>query len=253
MTILRIFLSTIGFIGVTWFSLPYISSRILNIGNISGICIFTLILIYGIFFNIINHLICSIWKHIFGKIVLSVILFSFIICFIFVIIETSLIIISNSTTPQNGDTVIVLGCKVRGEKASLMLTERLDAAYEFLINNPDSSCILSGGQGEGEKISEAQCMYDYLIGKGIEKDRLYLEDKSTSTRENLTFSKEIIDENNLNKNIAIATNEFHMYRASQIAKNLELSSASITAGTAWWLFPTYYFRELFGIMYQWFL
>lgn len=253
MTILRIILSIIGITGVTWFSIPFISSRILNIGNASGVCIFLFIFIYGIFFNQINHLISSIWKHIGGKIVLSIILTFIIVCFIIVLIESVLIIKANSTTPENGATVIVLGCKVRGDKASLMLRERLDAAYQFLINNPDSSCILSGGKGEGENISEAKCMYDYLIEKGISKDRLYMEDKSTSTRENLAYSKAIIDNNNLNPNIAIATNEFHMYRASQIAKNLELNSTSISAGTAWWLFPTYYFRELFGIMYQWFL
>lgn len=253
MTILRILLSIIGITGVTWFSLPFISNRILNIGNASGICIFLLIFVYGIFFKKLNHLIASIWKYIGGKIVLSLILAFISICFVIVITESFLIIKANSTTPENGATVIVLGCKVRGDKASLMLRERLDAAYEFLINNPDSACVLSGGKGEGENISEARCMYDYLIEKGISQDRLYMEDKSTSTRENLSYSKEIIDSNNLNPDIAIATNEFHMYRASQIAKNLELNSTSISADTAWWLFPTYYFRELYGIMYQWFL
>lgn len=156
-------------------------------------------------------------------------------------------------TPQNGSTLIVLGCKVNGEQPTLMLRERLDAAYEFLIANEDSLCILSGGKGNGEDISEAECMYKYLIDKGIRSSRLYIEDKSTSTQENLAFSYKIIEKYDLPKNIAIATNEFHIYRAGIIAEELGLEYTSVSASTAWWLLPTYYVRELYGILYQWFL
>lgn len=253
MTIFRIILSIIGITGITWFSLPIITSGIINIGNCVGISVFTVIFIYGTFFSRINRLLISIWNNIFGKVLLSVLSVALLLCLTIVTIESSLMIGANFRTPKNGDTVIVLGCKVNGTTASLMLKERLDSAYEFLIDNPDSVCILSGGKGDGENISEAQCMYDYLTEKGISQQRLYMEDKSTSTRENLAFSKIIIDTLGLSNNIALATNEFHMYRAGKIAQELELNYSSITAHTAWWLFPTYYFRELFGIMYQWFL
>lgn len=253
MIIFRIVLSIISILGITWFSLPLFTGRILNIGNASGILIFFLLLLYSCFFKHINQFIVMLWSKIPSRIILIISGVVIIICIIFVIIETFLMISANFNTPSNGDTVIVLGCKVRGENASLMLVERLEAAYEFLTANDKSACILSGGKGSGEDISEAECMYRYLVDKGIDPQRLYKEDKSTSTRENLMFSKEIIDEYGLNSSVAIVTNEFHLYRAGNIAEALNLTYHSIPAGTAWWLLPTYYVRELFGIMYQWFL
>ena len=130
------------------------------------------------------------------------------------------------------------------------MRERLDAALIYLEENPDSQCIVSGGMGEGEKISEAECMYRYLIKKGIHSSRIIKEDKSTSTRENLRFSKKIIEERGLSKNIAIATSDYHQYRASKIAKTLGFSVGAVPGHTAWLLFPTFYVRELYGILYQ---
>lgn len=94
-------------------------------------------------------------------------------------------------------------------------------------------------------------MYRYLTGRGISADRLYIEDKSVSTRENLMFSGKIIEAENLNSDIAVVTNEFHVYRASMAADDLGMNSYAVPAKTTWKLFPTYYFRELFGVMYEW--
>ncbi|MBQ1193453.1 MAG: YdcF family protein [Lachnospiraceae bacterium] len=253
MNIFRIILSIVGFIGVVWFSLPIFSNKILNIGNATGIILFAMLLIYCCFMKYINSFILSIWSKNIGKTACCIVGFAILICFTFAIIETCFMVHAAGKTPQNGSTLIVLGCKVNGEQPTLMLRERLDAAYEFLIANEDSLCILSGGKGNGEDISEAECMYKYLIDKGIRSSRLYIEDKSTSTRENLAFSYKIIEKYDLPKNIAIATNEFHIYRAGIIAEELGLEYTSVSASTAWWLLPTYYVRELYGILYQWFL
>ena len=166
------------------------------------------------------------------------------------IIETVFIVKASTKKPKENATLIVLGCKVYGEHASRSLRERLDAALIYLEENPDSQCIVSGGMGEGEKISEAECMYRYLIKKGIHSSRIIKEDRSTSTRENLRFSKKIIEERGLSKNIAIATSDYHQYRASKIAKTLGFSVGAVPGHTAWWLFPTFYVRELYGILYQ---
>ena len=133
------------------------------------------------------------------------------------------------------------------------MVARLKAAKIYLDANPDSACIVSGGQGADEDISEAECMYRWLVDAGISPDRIFKEEQSTSTRENLLFSKEIIERENLNTNIAIATNEFHEYRAQQIARELSLSSAAVSGATEIWVFPTYYVRELCGILYEWVL
>lgn len=126
--------------------------------------------------------------------------------------------IAASKSPTENVTVVILGCRVYGENPSLSMVERLDAAYEFLEAHEDVQCVLSGGKGDGENITEAECMYRYLIAKGIDENRLYKEECSTTTRDNLLYAKQIIEENHLEQTIAIATSEYHVYRAGEIAK-----------------------------------
>ena len=154
-------------------------------------------------------------------------------------------------TPDGRETVVVLGCRVFDNGPSLMLRTRLEAAYRYLENNPETRCILSGGQGSDEPESEAQCMYNWLVAKGIDEKRLYKEDRSTSTRENLQFSMEIVEREGLNRKMALVTNEFHCYRAFLIGRCLEIRPACIPAQTPGWLLPSYYLRELYGVVYQW--
>ena len=94
-------------------------------------------------------------------------------------------------------TVVVLGCQVRGETPSLMLEKRLQVAYAYLEAHPDAPCVVSGGQGPGEDISEAEAMYRWLVERGIEPGRIYLESASTSTAENLRYSAAVIREEGL--------------------------------------------------------
>lgn len=171
---------------------------------------------------------------------------------VLVIIMTTLMVKAAAARPAENATVIVLGCKVYGERPSIMLEARLDAALEYLNANPESACIVSGGQGSDELIPEAECMYLYLTSHGIAAERIYQEDKSTTTRENIAFSYEIIKEQGLNASIAIATNEFHEYRAGKIAENFGLEYGAVSGSTVLWLLPTYYARELLAILYEWF-
>ena len=249
--IIRILITVIGITGLLWFLLPVFTHLIINIGNITGCIVFTCLIIYGIFMPYINSSIANVWHKSFGRIVLSLLALLAAVIIILVVVLSGLMIKSASQKPSDKETVVILGCGIYGERASLMLLERLDAAYDYLIENKDAVCILSGGQGYGEDISEAECMYRYLANKGIDKERLYKEDKSTSTRENLAFSKEIIEQHGFSPKVAIVTNEFHEYRSGRVAKTLGLEASSIPGRTAWWLFPTYYVRELYGILYEW--
>ena len=79
------------------------------------------------------------------------------------------------------DVLIVLGCAVRGERVSLTLKLRLDAALEYLEHSPNTAVIVSGGKGDGENISEAEAMKRYLAAHGVDESRIITEDKSTST------------------------------------------------------------------------
>lgn len=237
-----------GLMFLFWFLLPFLSRRILNIGNLTGIIVFLCVVLYGIFFSYINDLVRRVWEKPSGKLLLGFFAVMGMMIISLTIIFSILMITAARQKPIGNPTVVVLGCRVYGEKASLMLQERLEAAEKYLKNNPDALCIVSGGQGEGEDISEAECMFRYLRNAGIDPKRIYKEDKSTSTRENLLFSKKIIQHKKMNEKIAIVSNEFHLYRSSKIADSLGLKSFSLIGKTAWWLFPTYYVRELYGII-----
>lgn len=248
---LRLFFVGIGGIGIVWMMAPVIVGRIINIGTVTGILVFCMIAGYGLFMNWCNRLLAVLWKKTAGKIVLSVLMGIACIILALVIILTTNIIIAAGRKPTEDATVVVLGCRVYGEYASLSLMERLQAAERYLKEHPQTVCILSGGQGSGEDISEAECMYRYLTEQGISPERLYLEDRSTSTRENMAFSRAIIEEEGFSTKVAIVTNEYHEYRASIIAGELDLEPSAVPASTALWLFPAYYVRELYGILYEW--
>ena len=105
--------------------------------------------------------------------------------------------------------------------------------------------MLSGGQGRGEAISEAECMYRYLTERGIDGRRLLLEDASVNTEENLRFSGELLEEHGLSGDITIVTSEFHAYRAHKTAERLGMKSYSTPSRTFFLYLPTYYVRELY--------
>lgn len=249
--ILRLLFVGIGGIGLVWILVPVAVGRIVNIGTVTGVLVFGMLAGYGLFMKPCNRMLANLWKKKAGRVVLGILMGIACIILLLVIILTTNMIIGANREPAEDATVVVLGCRVYGELASLSLMERLETAEGYLKEHPEAVCILSGGQGPGEDISEAECMYRYLTEQGISPERLYLEDRSTSTRENMAFSRKIIEEQGLNTNVAIVTNEYHEYRASIIAKEVGLEPTAVPASTAIWLFPAYYVRELYGILYEW--
>lgn len=150
------------------------------------------------------------------------------------------------------DYVIVLGAGVNGTVPSLILSERISRAEQYLRDNPDAVAVLSGGQGPGEQISEAQCMFNSLTAKGISPERLLMEDKSTSTRENLRFSMTLIEEKTGTRpaRAAIISNEFHLYRAGLFAREQGLQMIGVPAKTTWFsLRANYFLREIVAVWY----
>lgn len=247
----RILILAIGVVAFLWFAVPFVVAGILNIGNITGMILSVLLMGYVGFMPVINDFLKRRWCRKSGKFCIAVMCGVIAVCAVLVVAETGCIIGACTKAPEENATAVVLGCRVYGERASLMLRERLDAAYEYLEENPEAMCVVSGGQGSGEDISEAECMYRYLVDKGIEPERIYKEDQSTSTEENMKFSMEVIEANDLNENIVIVTNEFHCYRAGVLAEGCGLSYGTAPGATAVWLFPTYYVRELYAILAEW--
>lgn len=117
---------------------------------------------------------------------------------------------------EKADCIIILGAQVRGRKITDSLKRRLDRAVEYVRDFPGTRVIVSGGQGPGEEIAEADAMAEYLIGNGVDEALICRERKSCSTRENLRFCRAYADTER--EKIGIVTNGFHIYRASLIAK-----------------------------------
>lgn len=227
--------------------------NVVNAGNIAGTFASAVLLIITIFWRQFSGFIGSIWQHIPGKIFLSIIALMLAAGICLAGFLSVKMISSANNAPERPCTAVVLGCKVKGTVPSLMLKRRLEAAYGYLDENPEAMCIVSGGQGTGEEISEAEAMKRYLTEKGIDSGRILMEDRSVNTHENLAFSKAVLEENGLDSEIVIITDGFHQYRASLIAEELGLRSYSVSCHTRTELVPTYWVREWFALIKEIFL
>lgn len=143
--------------------------------------------------------------------------------------------------------VIVLGAQVKGDKPSRALKKRLNKALEYAEENPETILILSGGQGSGEDITEAKCMEEYLTEHGISEQRMILEERSTTTKENLKFSDELTGCGTART--GILSNNFHIYRAVKLAEKLGYSSPEGVAAPSDPVMQLHYVvREAFALV-----
>jgi uncharacterized SAM-binding protein YcdF (DUF218 family) len=233
------------------FIVPMVTGGILNLGNIVGIAVSVIGLFVFAFNDSFSKLIDTIMKKSVGRVAINVLSVLVVICILLAVVISGVMVFTMNNHPSEPSNIIVLGCKVKGTKPSLMLKRRLDTAYKYLAENPDVIAIVSGGKGDDEQISEAQCMREYLVDKGISESRVIMEDKSTNTYENFKYSKEILEGQGLpTDSITVVTDGYHQLRASMIAKKLDFKTYSISAKTSWYLVPTYFVREWFGVTYQ---
>ena len=166
---------------------------------------------------------------------------------LFIVVEGLIISHYNEQGEANLDYIIVLGAQIKEKGPSAALKFRLDEAYEYLIENENTICIVSGGQGPNEPCTEAQGMYEYLVEKGIESQRIILEDKSTDTSENILFSAEFLDKEK--DKVGIVTNNFHVFRGVHLAKHLGIENVcGISARSNVYFQLNNMVREFLGIM-----
>ena len=170
----------------------------------------------------------------------------------FIACEVPVLLASRGDEDVEADYLIVLGAGVNGTLPSLSMRNRLDAALGYLNAHPDCIAIVSGGQGEGEDITEAEAMYRWLRDKSIEEERLWKEERSTSTEENLAFSLAMIEDAN-HADIAVVSSEYHLYRAKLLAKeNHGIDLAGVAGKTSYPVLKANYFiREAFAVAYLW--
>lgn len=149
-------------------------------------------------------------------------------------------------------TVIVPGCQVRADgQPSLMLRSRIQAAFDYLTAHPGAVCVASGGMDDSEPFPEARSIAERLIAMGIDPSRIYREDQSGTTAENLAFSAAVIAENGLDPRVVIASDTFHQYRCAYYARRAGLSPSAVCAAPYLPLAPSYWTREMVAILAAW--
>lgn len=253
-SVIRTIIITFGALFLIWFLIPFFTNVRPTIGNLTGIGVFAAVLLYGIFFEPVNGFLQRCWKTKAGKIIEILLAAVIGIILTLAAVTYGCILHAAAETAEPGADVIVLGCKVNGERPSLSLLYRMETALSYLEENTDSLCIVTGSRGKDEVVTEASVMHRWFLDNGIGEDRLIAEEKATDTQENLEFSKAILEERAApGARVAIVTNDFHMYRALRIARSLGLNAVGISAKTPWWLYPTYVVREMYGILENWFL
>jgi uncharacterized SAM-binding protein YcdF (DUF218 family) len=185
------------------------------------------------------------------KIVARILIILIIIgCVSFIMIEGLILIEGSKVATNSVDYVIILGARLYGDTPSPALLERLKIAKDYLIKNKDVKVVVSGGQGEDEYIPEAQAMANYLIDKGIDEERIIIEDKSTSTFENLQYSLDNIRELNDKEDLEVllVTNKYHIFRTKFLAKRLGMIPYGLPAKILPTIINQSYIREYFAVI-----
>lgn len=170
---------------------------------------------------------------------------------IFVIVE-GMIIMYPKKSVEKSDYILILGAGIRGENLTTTLRDRLNAAIKYMDEtNFKGNIIVSGGQGPGESITEAEAMKRYLVEEGINNNKIILENKSTNTFENFKYTKEKIkdlEESDIsNADVTVVTTDFHVLRSNIIAKRNGYENIKFySSNTKWYLVPSMYAREFFA-------
>lgn len=237
-------------IAIAFFVIP-MTGRLIDIGNILGLAVSLLFFAATVFWEPLFRLLKRMWRKKWGKILAASFGTVLGLLVLYAVVLSAAMVAAAVNYPGEPDAVIVLGCKVGVTgNPSMMLQYRIEKAYEYLSENPDLICVASGGQGANEALSEGQVIRDKLVEKGIDPSRILIEDKSTSTSENLEFSLFLLENEGIQAhNIAIVTDGFHQLRAAIMADQLGVEAYAVSADTRFWLVPTYWVREWLALSY----
>lgn len=181
------------------------------------------------------------------KSIISVIL---VLVLSFLIIQGLILIEGRKEDKLDVDYVIVPGARLYGEIPSPSLMDRLITTLEYAQEYTEPKIIVTGGQGPGETIPEAEAMKKFLVQKGISESRIIKEDKSTSTFENLKFSRDIIETMDERESIKVLviTSDFHILRTKMLANRLGFTVYGLPAETPKVTKAKSYLREYLAII-----
>ncbi|MCH5199809.1 MAG: YdcF family protein [Oscillospiraceae bacterium] len=235
-------------IAIALFVTP-MTGRLIDLGNVFGLAVTSLFYAAAAFWEPILRLLKKLWRKKWGKALIIVPSAVLGLLMLYALVLSAFMTGAAVNRPHEPDAVVVLGCKVgKTGNPSMMLEYRIEKAYEYLSENPELICVASGGQGPNEALSEGQVIRDKLVEKGIDPSRILIEDRSTSTSENLEYSLLLLENEGIQaENIAIVTDGFHQLRAALMAKDMGVEAYAVSADTRFWLVPTYWVREWFAL------
>ena len=241
--IISCLISLIGVVIIVYELFMLIVSNI-NLGMVLILIFGIFILSIGIFYKYVKKLA----KFKFFRITAYFV--AFLLCLEVLLVSFILVYGISDNTNFKEDAVIVLGAGVRGDKVTMPLKMRLDKAIEYNYKNPDSIIVVTGGQGPQETVTEACAMEKYLIENSVDKSKIIKEEKASSTYENMKFSKEILDDYFENDySIVVITNNFHIFRSVNIAKQAGFSKITFFhAKLPWYNLISCYLRESLAVM-----
>ena len=163
---------------------------------------------------------------------------------------------ANHIPKYDKDFIIILGSKINKDGTlTPLLKGRVDKAIDFgnkqyEMNKKKIIYIPSGGQGNDEIIAEAEAIKNYLMDKGIKENQIVIEDKSTSTIENMKFSKKKIDEINKSAKISFSTTNYHVFRSGVIANKAGIDCEGMGSKTKWYFYTNALIREFIANLVQ---
>lgn len=213
-------------------------------GSIAFSKTLALFCIIGIIYGIIQLHYQDRWLMFFPKTIRYIIYISLtVILSLFILVEGIIIYDALHKDDIQCEKVIVLGAGLKGDTITSSLKYRLDTAMTYYQTYPQTTIIVSGGQGEGENTTEAFAMKNYLIAHGIPDEKIIEEDQSTSTYENFKFSLQYIEPQD---KVMIITNSFHLSRSKLIAKRLNIQAYGYAAPSHLPTLINFYLREFFA-------
>lgn len=230
---------------LVWFCLP----GFFNAGTFLGVVLILLIGLCAGFAKQLRRLLKWLWAHIPGRVSLCV-LGAAIAGFLGFCGYNGVMMTRYSSVPlEQVNCIMILGCQVKWEEPGGEMLSRLNTALPLIEEHADVPVIVTGGQGRGENISEAECMKRWLVSQGVPESRIYTETQSESTAQNFAYSAPILEQLGISDGIAVVTNDFHQYRAELYARRLGLSTGHYSSKTRALVFPNYIIRELAALFF----
>ena len=215
-------------LGLIWFVFTFLMAGY-SFSALVCLCLMGVLLFYNV---------CYLTKNRFPKLTRVVKrVFTVLLCMGLLVVGATEALIIGASFGDKGEPceyMLVLGAKVRNDGPSVSLMDRIKATAAYMEAHPDVIAVVSGGKGPDEPMTEAQCMYKQLVKLGVDPERIWLEDKATSTWENLHFALNLIEEKTGQRptKIGLLSSEYHLFRAKMFARACGVEAVGIPAHTS---------------------